>query len=193
MTLDTTGCYVNSPAAIETFTGRFVNVLEIEPESIAIADIAHSLSLQCRFNGHCARFESVAEHSCYVHDYVLECITGSTKVRLYALAALLHDASESYLCDIPRPLKPQLAEYAEIEHKVQAAIFERYGVSISDEQYVRIKSADNAVLKAEAQQLMATCGEQWGFGDVRAANIKIRCWSPTKAKRQFLKRFLRWQ
>ena len=33
----------------------------------------------------------------------------------YALWGLLHDASEAYLTDIPRPIKPYLSSYKEFE------------------------------------------------------------------------------
>ena len=37
---------------IRTFTGIYMNVFNPTSEMICIEDIAHSLSLQCRFAGH---------------------------------------------------------------------------------------------------------------------------------------------
>ena len=48
---------------IQTFTGKKFSPLEPRREDIDILDIAHSRSMQCRFNGHCRQFYSVAEHS----------------------------------------------------------------------------------------------------------------------------------
>ena len=48
---------------IATFTGRQAYPMDLRPSEITIEDIAHSLSMQCRYTGHCLRFYSVAEHS----------------------------------------------------------------------------------------------------------------------------------
>lgn len=37
---------------IQTFSCRKFNPLDPNPESIVIQDIAHALSMQCRFSGH---------------------------------------------------------------------------------------------------------------------------------------------
>lgn len=33
---------------IRTFTGKYVNLVDPDPDTICIEDIAHSLSMQCR-------------------------------------------------------------------------------------------------------------------------------------------------
>lgn len=88
-------------------------------DEVRLEDIAHSLSLLCRFGGHCSRFYSVAEHSVHVARLC------SPEVALWGL---LHDASEAYVVDLPRPIKRQLPEYAEIEGLVQFAIAEHFGL-----------------------------------------------------------------
>lgn len=51
---------------MQTFTGRQFWPMDPRPEDLDILDIAHALSLLCRFGGHCQRFYSVAEHSVHV-------------------------------------------------------------------------------------------------------------------------------
>jgi len=51
---------------IQTFSGLQFWPLDPRPDEINIEDIAHALSLQCRFGGHCNRFYSVADHSIHV-------------------------------------------------------------------------------------------------------------------------------
>lgn len=46
-------------AWIETFSGRRFDILDPKPEQFCIEDIAHSLSLLCRFTGHCKHFYCV--------------------------------------------------------------------------------------------------------------------------------------
>lgn len=174
---DATGCAVGY--SIETFSGRFVDITDIKPEDISIMDIAHSLSLQCRFNGHCSRFLSVAEH-CY---HVSKVIAPEM-----AFIGLLHDASESYLCDIPRPLKPLLDNYYEIEKVVQDAIYTKYGIGLFD--HDELKTADNTILKAEASILVSSGGKQWNMENVPWYDpLMIQFWTPEEAKRKFIERF----
>src|SRR5487761_1741512 len=41
---------------IATFTGRAFWPLDPRPEDVVIEDIAHALSMLCRYGGHCRRF-----------------------------------------------------------------------------------------------------------------------------------------
>src|SRR5687768_8805887 len=104
---------------ILTYSGVLVNPLDPNPDTILIDDIIHSLCNQCRYNGHTSKFYSVGEHSVYV--------SWSVKPE-NALAGLLHDASEAYLCDIPRPLKPFFTNYKEMEAKLEEVIFTKFGL-----------------------------------------------------------------
>jgi uncharacterized protein len=75
--------------------------LEPIKEDVNIIDIAHALSLITRANGHFEHFYSVAQHS-------INCCR-EAESRGYSqrvqLGCLLHDASESYISDITRPVK----------------------------------------------------------------------------------------
>lgn len=81
---------------IQTYTGKKMFPLAPKREDICIEDIAHALSMKCRFNGHCNLFYSIAQHSLIVASLV------KPELRL---AALLHDAAEAYLPDFCRPIK----------------------------------------------------------------------------------------
>jgi 5'-deoxynucleotidase YfbR-like HD superfamily hydrolase len=103
----------------QTFTGLQFWPCDPRREDVRVEDIAHALALQCRFAGHCRVPYSVAEHSVRVAEWVWDETSGDRRA---SLAALLHDASEAYCVDVPRPLKPYLTGYREIEHGVMHVI-----------------------------------------------------------------------
>jgi 5'-deoxynucleotidase YfbR-like HD superfamily hydrolase len=177
-------------SAIQTYSGRLFSPLEPDPAQIDIADIAHALSHQCRFGGHARSYYSVAQHCCVVADEVERAGGGAAD----ALWALLHDAGEAYLVDLPHPIKhrsPLGALYREIEEPLQAAILERFGLRLDAPALV--KSIDRAALAAERRALMApTADEAWPELDgVEALELDVRPWPPEQAAREFLARYER--
>ena len=103
---------------MQTFSGRQFWPMDPKPEDVCILDIANSLGKICRYNGHCKKFYSVAEHSYYVSKYVEP---------QNALWGLLHDASEAYMCDLIRPLKnePFARSFRLFENKIIEVIADR--------------------------------------------------------------------
>jgi len=130
---------------IQTYTGRVVDPFNLKPEDIDIEDICYSISRICRFGGHCLRFYSVAEHSVYVSEFV------SDENKLWGL---LHDASEAYFGDLPRPIKRAIPGYQEAEMKAQQVIAEKFGLPypIPEE----VKDIDTRLLLSESYSLMAS-------------------------------------
>ncbi len=125
--------------------------LEPEINNINIQDIAHSLSLLTRANGHFVHFYSVAQHS-------VNCFK-EAKSRGYServqLGCLLHDASESYISDLTRPVKRCLPEYFTIEERLQKIIFDKFGLGdLSDEELEQIQDVDDTLLHLEFDALM---------------------------------------
>src|ERR1035441_4463532 len=111
---------------IQTYTKKKVYPLNFKLEDVDIFDIAHSLSNECRYSGHCKTFYSVAQHSVLMADFMEK--EGNNPEEIFQ--ALLHDASEYVLRDIPRPLKhaSEFAFYRILEDKVQAMIYEKFGL-----------------------------------------------------------------
>ncbi len=174
---------------IETFSGRKVNPLSARGKDIEMEDIAHSLAMQCRFNGHCRDFYSVAEHCVNTAAYVGESAPG--RKWLAPLFALLHDASEAYLCDIPRPLKWRIRRYLDWERSLSSVIFAKFaGRQPDDDEWDAVMEADNAMLSIEAAELAHSGGKSWNLPHARKSRIKIRCLKWGDAKRDFLKTFV---
>lgn len=145
------------------------------------ADIAHSLSMQCRFNGHTSSFYSVAQHCCLVADLV---------PAEHQLAALLHDATEAYVGDLVRPLKESLREcaryngttcmYDVTEQRVWEAICERF--DLSPILPASVKHADLVALATEKRDLMPEHPEPWPcLEGIEPHPIQITSWQPSTA------------
>jgi len=166
-------------AWIQTFSGKRFTPTNPNPEAIVIQDIAHALSMQCRFSGHVKKFYSVAQHSVLV-SYLCN--------QEDALWGLLHDATEAYLVDIPRPLKRsgKFDAYLEFEKNMQTAVCQRFG--LEDKEPLSVKKADLLLLATEARDLMSPLREDWIYL-VRPLPMKIESLHPEDAKLLFLNRF----
>ena len=166
---------------IQTITGKRLDLDPPNPDQIDIEDIAHGLSMLCRFNGQCTRFYSVAEHSVHASREI------DTEL---ALVGLLHDAAEAYLGDVPSPLKKQLSQFSGFEEQMEKAVGEKFGIDYKLFAGKELKRADVQLLIDEKAVLMVDAPEPWppGAPETKDPN-RIKCWSPEEAKERFLERF----
>ena len=174
---------------IRVHTGIKFYPLDPHIEEISIEDIAHAGSNTCRWGGHCDEFFSVNQHCCLVHDLL------PWDLRR---AGLLHDASESYILDMPRPVKYQIPQYLRIEDWLMQNIAARFDFDL--EELEDIKGADDYVLYLERQNLFACGGAREVLSDravdfffaqrINPDNLpRLVPWSPKQAKAEFLKRY----
>jgi hypothetical protein len=172
---------------IQTLSGRRVNPLDAAPEDIDAADIARALSNTCRFGGHCRVFYSVAQHSAIVCDLLEE--RGATPDEL--MAALLHDAAEAYLGDLPHPLKHRSelgAAFRVAEKRLEAVIVERFALPDAS---ARIKPLDRALLAVERRTFSE---DTWHWPELDGAeplDLEIEPWEPARAASEFSARYER--
>lgn len=150
---------------IRTNSGLFINVFEPTKDVISIEDIAHALASIPRFGGHLNRHYSVAQHS-------VMCM-----MKLASLedkkAALMHDASEAYLGDIPTPIKARLPEYKECEHNLMLMIADKFGFQYPLNEAV--KEVDARMLQIEWETLVLEDSKDFD------------CWDHATAKQLFLR------
>lgn len=136
---------------INTYTGKPFNPLHPDVDMIDIRDIAHSLSLTCRGNGHVQNFFSVAQHCIYC---ALEAEARGCSNRVI-LGCLIHDASEAYMSDVPRPFKEMLLEYQKIEEKLLDLIYTKFLKSpLTKEEKQIMKCIDDDLLYFDLTELL---------------------------------------
>jgi len=163
---------------MQTWSGGRFYPTDPQPEDIDPVDISHALSLLCRYGGHVDRFYSVAEH----------CVLMSEAVTPeHALVALLHDATEAYVVDVPRPLKRYLSNYKEIEFWTWRAIAARF--LVATELPLEVEAADNRIILTERDALMPRVTLPW-YQDGRylPLPVTIEGWSPAEAEQRYLAR-----
>lgn len=138
---------------IGTHSGKLVNPLNLKPEDILLEDIAHSLALQNRYNGHTRVPYSVAQHSCILCAYCQKHYPGNFHLSRWAL---LHDAAEAYIGDIPSPIKYQLRlgeeTITELEWRIQLVIQNRFNVHPNPEEEAMVEELDKNILINESQE-----------------------------------------
>lgn len=168
---------------IQTYSGHAFPLEPFEPGAIHIEDIAHALSMLCRFNGQCQRFYSVAEHSVHVSHEITPGL---------ALLGLMHDAAEAYLGDVPTPLKRKLTAFYEAEDHLMQLVAQRYDFMLPEkgaDDEKELKRADMQLLADEKQVLMGVEPKPWPGLPASGKIERIFGWSPDEAKQHFLERF----
>ena len=189
-------------------TGGKFYPLGTDPDRVDIRDIAHSLSQQCRYAGHTSEFWSVAAHSLEVSRRVeercrewlrdnndpsspyhlrLDAALGYSTPERAALVALLHDASETYLQDIVRPIKPLVHGYAQWEESCERAIAQRFGLPHPWGHLV--KAVDDAMVQDEVAQFFPPGSAAWKRYGITERRDYLTPLSPLVARTLFLDRF----
>jgi hypothetical protein len=170
---------------LQTVSGRWLNPFDPDPAQLDAGDIARALANQCRFGGHSRVFYSVAQHSVIVSRLVEE--RGGDVEDVFA--ALMHDAAEAYLGDMPHPLKhrsPLGAAFKEAEEHLEHAIRDRFRIKPG---VPEIKQADRALLATERRAFSA---ETWHWPEldgVEPLDVELTAWSPDRAADEFARRY----
>ena len=151
---------------LQTISGTRFYPLDPKPEEIDIRDIAYGLSMKGRYNGHVKQFRhySVAEHSILLANNILYFISmmknespylHNEEKRQIRLWALLHDAAEAYIPDMPRPIKrhKSMKAFCQIEKRIMRAVAKRFDLYPLEEPEI-VKRADTAILRDEKHQCM---------------------------------------
>lgn len=186
---------VAPPDHIETHGGAWACLLDLDPESVRIEDIAFSLSNVSRFGGHVRR--CVASHSMVV-EAAVRLLGGGTGARLHGL---LHDAHEAYLGDMCNPLKQQdaMRTYREACDRAQRSILLAFKVAPPTEAEAElVDRCDRACGLLEAEAHLPSRGRRWADEEMVLTAAELRpflwwqvrtAWEPEVAEERFLCRY----
>jgi hypothetical protein len=168
---------------IRTFTGKKLYWDSIGQHDYDIRDIAHALSMKCRWSGHVKKFFSVGQHSVMVSRLL---------PADHQMAGLLHDASEAYTPDFPSPLKWWLIERGfttlqSLELELDVAIAKKFGSGWP--RNPEVKKADLVMLATEHRDLMPPGRERWHMAD--PLPLVLQSWTPARAEDIFLREYNR--
>jgi hypothetical protein len=183
---------------IQTYTGHPFDFANPSQEAIWLEDIAHALSMQCRYNGHCRRFYSIAEHSYWASIRAADLAAEKTQrgeikrehgIEI-ALAALMHDAAEAYVGDMVKPLKSMsgLEMFTYAETLVIEQICKKYPFPTDPIANDIVHQADMEMLAIEKRDVMGPCARPWeGLLPIPEPNyVEIGFWAPDVAKARWL-------
>ena len=188
---------------ISTYLNKRVFPFDPDKNTIAIDDIAHSLAMICRWGGHALTYYSVAEHSVRVADFLYAQAVKSGKSldesKRIAFLGLMHDATEAYVGDIPRPIKgsmflktPRGMEgFRETEAHVYKVIEEALDLPpYKDGDDEMVHEADNIILVTEARDVQHGA-DKWDYWTDRPEPLEgiIYPMSWEIAKTTFLERY----
>ena len=176
---------------IITYSGEHFWPIDARPEEVHVVDIAHSLSNQCRYAGHCRIHYPIAVHTLLG----LRLLKGYNNFIKFIW--LNHDDTEAYVLDLPSPLKKYTnwgRMYSKNEHKLMKVIGKRFDIPHDFPQVV--KDVDLAMLALEGRLLMK--GDWYikyqpyldkfkesGFTKMTDADIL----SPVEAEKQWIEAF----
>lgn len=174
---------------IKCWSGVYLDPLRPDTSSVRIDDIAHSLSLVCRYGGHCSKHYSVAQHCLEVSNYIAG-LGGSPFVQMMGL---LHDAEEAYFGDMPSPLKKHYPDFKRHGESMRDFVMDKYipGWRETPRWYMEmVHQADRDMYQIERMSFslpyaegFALIKQKYGWGVINSGK------EPTEVEAQYLRRF----
>lgn len=172
---------------ILTHKGHAFSFSKLDSNVYDLDDIAHALSLTCRYGGMTDYHYSVAQHSCYLAEELFR-ETGDPAL---ALDGLMHDAEEAYMGDMKTPLKNMMPHFRVMSEEVDDRIrltFHPFGVPLKMQPLT--KEYDTRILLDEKYALLTSDGPAWELEKTnKPLGIVIQKWSPGLAEARFRELF----
>lgn len=182
-------------------SGRRLDLLNPDPNDIAIEDMAHGLARVARWNGQTvgAHAFSVAQHALIVEAIAAD--GADDWLNHWRLAALVHDGAEYVIGDLISPFKTAIGlDYKAFENRLMHSVHVRFGLPPQLPEGVanRIKQADRIAAYYEATRLAGfTVGEAelyFGIPPQLSQPLthlldRLEPWPAARAQSSFLDRY----
>lgn len=172
---------------IQTYSGVKFDLLRPRAIDVRVVDVAHHLSLLCRWVGATRRFYSVAQHSVLVSQAVCE---------EFALHGLLHDAHEAYVGDLSMPLKDALrclgVPFESLEQPIIRAVNAAFDLKWTAAAREVVNRIDRRILVDEAELHLGGALDRWSDRfrpGLRLEGCAQDAWPAELAEREFLRRY----
>lgn len=169
----------------QSYLGKCVTGLCLEPDQVDLESIAHQLALINRWCGASRIPISVAEHSVRVAQYLVETVRSEHWLDV-ARAGLFHDAAETIFSDVAHPYKAteHMAEYREMEDRALEVIFGKFGIPWPIP--AEVHYADRVIRATERAHLLATADEDVPDEPLPLDEADGLGWSWQDAEREFI-------
>lgn len=137
-------------------SGKLIDVFSYTKDDFNATDVVHGLSNIMRFSGQSATPYSVATHSMNVEN-VCRILGANIPTRFFAI---LHDAAEVYIGDIPAPVKVKLPEIIKLEKHINNEILRffidefKFADLASHVDWQLIDDVDKSIVSQELQKLV---------------------------------------
>lgn len=144
----------------QAYSGKRYWVMDPRPNEVELIDIVQGLVNAARYRGQTKFFYPVLTHSVLVSREVerlaLKRGWGRGRANAAAFEGLFHDSPEAYLGDVARPLKRMRAmrAYRRIEVLWETAIFQKQGISPTEETRALVHEVDHRIVLDEIKVLM---------------------------------------
>jgi hypothetical protein len=172
--------------SIAVFDGQLVDPFTVTHLDgvFRIETIAHALSMLCRYGGHVSRFYSVAEH-CLLVEHIAESRGLHHQLRR---EALVHDAAEAYIVDLPAPFKrmQEMAHYRAADERISTELRLWFGLRSAES--ATVKDIDVEIRGTERRDLMGNRQMQWETAPP-IDGIQCGTMSPIEAKVAWIAKF----
>jgi len=168
---------METPEWIRTYSGKKFYVFNPRLKDISIEDIAHALSLMCRFTGHTEELYSVGQHSLIVMELCPE---------EFKLEGLTHDFPEAYITDLATPVKRRMPSFKECEDTLHTAIAKKFHLQFPMPKI--IKEIDQEVFKMEWAYLMER-NKTLKNNKFRMSKEEFKILSPKEVERRIIESF----
>ncbi len=158
---------------------KMVNIMDIRAGDFDLSNIAGALAKTCRYAGTTKDHYSTAEHSVHLYNHMKRVDAALSLRRV----VLMHDAPESIVGDIIRPVKRCITGFEEIEDHIHREMALQFQLPLEIPQ--EVKEIDTRIIVNETLDLFPIYADR-GLGVIPLPLTTIYCWTWRSAYYKFM-------